>query len=43
MSTSGLIMMLTTTTLVTAITVYFVWRVLKAPQEQDSDESTRDE
>lgn len=37
MSTSGLIMMLATTTLVTAITVYFVWRVLKAPPQDNDD------
>lgn len=38
MSTSGLVMMLTTMISVTAITVYFVWRVLKAPIQDDSDE-----
>lgn len=36
MSPSALVMMLTTCITVTAITLYFVWRVLTAPMHDDN-------
>lgn len=38
MSTAGFLMMTITMSLVTAITVYLVWRVLTAPQPNDDEE-----
>ncbi|TDQ51383.1 hypothetical protein EV696_101359 [Permianibacter aggregans] len=37
MSTSGLIMMLGTMGIVTAVTLYFFIRVLKAPDQEDEE------
>ncbi len=37
MSSVALIMMISTVSLVAVVTVYFFWRVLKAPQREEPD------
>lgn len=39
MNTSALILMVTVQVIVTAITVYFFWRVLKTPPKTDTEDS----